>query len=103
LHPDNYMEVTHVEAMNIDLPHSMREIIKKFNTKCKTPEGVYTEILSNLQGRFIAGDEILWLNYLEQVTKKKTHCLISFINYSSSLLKTMIKNGAKKEKARKVS
>jgi len=77
--------------MNIYLSDNMREIINRFNTKCKAPEGVYTEILSNLQGRFIAGDEMFWLNYLEQVTKKNPlpdifHklLLVSVENYDKS-------------------
>ena len=60
LHPDQYPEVSDAEGTDEPLPSSMQTIQYAFKVNCRTPEGVYTQIISGLQGRLIAGDPLLW-------------------------------------------
>ena len=68
-HPDQYPEVRIIEGEDCTwtLPKTMDEIAEGLVASCKSPEGVYTQILSSLQGHYIAGEEGLWSQYLQKI------------------------------------
>ncbi len=67
LHPDQYPEVSEVPDSTEPLPHGLEAIAQGVAIKCKAPQGVYTQIISLLQGKLIAGDESLWIQYFNQL------------------------------------
>ncbi len=68
-HPDEYPEVRNIQYgdKKFTLPRTLDEIAQGLAANCKSPEGIYTQILSNLQGGYIAGDITLWESYENKV------------------------------------
>ena len=67
LHPDQYPEVSETLEGTDPMPHGLEMIVRGVAIKCKAPQGVYTQLISLLQGKLIAGEEALWTRYLDQL------------------------------------
>jgi len=65
-HPDQYPEMREMDD-NTRLPKKLDEITRNLMADCKVPDGVYTQIVSRLQGSLISGDPNLWLSYLSKI------------------------------------
>lgn len=81
--PDQYTEVSQAEGTTELLPHSMKSIQKSFSTACQSPEGVYTQIISNLQGKIIHGDVSLWQTHRMALLKNNLTDLFQKILFVS--------------------
>nr|MBA3723252.1 hypothetical protein [Parachlamydiaceae bacterium] len=87
-HPDQYPEVTEIDTgeEKLTLPKTLEEIAEGIITHCRSGlGGNYTQVLSALQGRYIAGDESLWAVY-ENLIHEKIHS--TFIQEQSDPLET---------------
>jgi len=93
-HPDQYPEVSEAEGSTEPLPHGLQAIVNKLKVNNKAPEGVYTQVVSSLQGRIIFGDESLWEKYESIVSKMNFKDAFEKILFVS--VKTLKRHGNKR-------
>ena len=67
------------------MPHGLEMIVQGMAIKCKFPQGVYTQLISLLQGKIIAGEETLWtrcIDLLKRISLSIAFRKILFVSVS---------------------